>query len=136
MRYVDANVFIRLITRDEPAMTRSAATLFRRIELGEEEVAALEATVAEVCYVLGSRALYGLPPGEIRDRLHFLLSYRGVQMEDKARCLRALDLYATYSRLSFADALIAAAVEETPEREIYSYDRGFDGVAGVVRVEP
>lgn len=134
MRYLDANFFVRGLTQDEPGMSRAALELFRRIEQGREDVRVLEASVAEVVYVLASRALYALPRSSIREHLGYLLSYRSVHMDSKARCLRALDLYASISSINFADALVAAAALEEAQPEVYSFDAGLDRVPGVRRV--
>ena len=136
MRLLDTNMFVRLITADEPEMTAAAQTQFERFERGEAQALVLDAVVAEVAYVLGSRRLYGLAREEIHERLGFLLSLPGVQVENRSRCLRALELYKEHAQLSFVDALIAAAALGEPEAEVYSFDRGFDGVAGLTRVEP
>jgi predicted nucleic acid-binding protein len=117
-------------------MSPAGLRLFQRIANGSEQAAVLDATIAEVVYVLSSRSLYGLPREDIRDRLQSLLAYRALRVEHKTRCLAALDLYVRYPALSFGDALIAAAALDEPPYELYSYDRGFDRVAGVVRVEP
>jgi predicted nucleic acid-binding protein len=117
-------------------MSPAALGLFQRIGSGTEQVAVLDATIAEVVYVLSSRSLYGLPRADIRDRLQSLLAYRDLQVENRMRCLAALDLYVRHPALSFGDALIAAAVQDEDPYELYSYDRDFDRVEGVVRVEP
>jgi len=49
--------------------------------------------------------------------------------------LRALDLYATYP-IDFGDAILLAQMERQRTNEIYSYDRDFDRVPEVVRLEP
>jgi predicted nucleic acid-binding protein len=136
MRYLDTNIFIRYLTNDHPIMSPAAAALFASIADEKEGVIVLESTVAEVVYVLSSPRFYDISILELRDRLTVLLSTRGIVMEHKARCLRALDLCATYPVLNFGDAIVAAAAEEQPERGVYSYDRGFDRVEGVRRVEP
>jgi predicted nucleic acid-binding protein len=117
-------------------MATACHALFRRIDEGFEEVTVLDSTVAEVVYVLSSRALYGQPRDAIRNRLSVLLSIRGVRVENRARCLRALDIWVGNRLLNFGDTLLAAAAQEANEAEIYSYDRGFDRVEGVRRVEP
>jgi predicted nucleic acid-binding protein len=45
-------------------------------------------------------------------------------------------VYATNPSLGFEDALAAAYVEIEALDGIYSYDRGFDRIAGVKRFEP
>jgi predicted nucleic acid-binding protein len=136
MRYIDANVLVRYIAADDEAMFRAADALFDRVNAGEERVALLEVTIGEVAYVLASRRLYARPRHEIVERLQAILSHSGIQMVNKRRCLNALKLYANYNSLNFADSIICAAVLEEADSEVYSYDRGFDRVPGIARLEP
>lgn len=136
MRYIDTNVFIRCIANDSPVMSPASALLFDRLSRGEERAAVLESTVAEVVFVLGSRALYGFERTVIRDRLLALLLSQGIALEARTRCTRALDLFVENRAINFADALVAAACEEDESHELYSYDRGFDRISGLTRVEP
>ena len=136
MRYVDANVLVSYIANDDAEMFEAAQALFLRVDRGEERIALLDVTVAEVVYVLSSRRLYNLPPREFANRLAAMLSHRGIQMTQKRRCLDALELYATHKTLNFGDAILAATVLSEPETELYSFDKGFDRVPGVVRLEP
>jgi predicted nucleic acid-binding protein len=136
VRLLDANVIVRVLTNDVPAMADAARILFDRIEAGEEEVKLLEATVAEVVYVLGSRANYNRSREWITDRLISLLAITGFRMEHKSRCVHALELFAATRAISFADALVAAAALEQSPSEVYSFDQGFDRVEGITRLEP
>lgn len=104
---------------------------------GHEELTTSVATIAEATYVLSSqRGPYRLQPDEIAARLHPIVSLRGVVMPDKRVCIRALDVYAQYSFLDFADALRVAQMEAREITEILSYDRDFDRIPEVARVEP
>jgi predicted nucleic acid-binding protein len=60
---------------------------------------------------------------------------KGLQLAERQTMLRALDLYAAYN-IDFEDALIVAQMERQSISELYSYDRGFDKVAGISRREP
>jgi uncharacterized protein len=135
MRYIDANIFVRYITQDEPRMARAAMRLFEKVNAGEE-VAVLESTIAEVVYVLASPRIYALSSDEIRDRLQPLLLFDALRMGNKARCLRALDINAAESAIGFADALVSSAALDEPGAEVYSFDRDFDRIAGITRIEP
>jgi predicted nucleic acid-binding protein len=117
-------------------MTALAEALFQQLQRGEEQVRVLESVVAETIFVLTSRNLYNVARSEVRDRLAFALTLTGVEMENKARALQALELYAEQRRLSFVDALIAVAAMEERPSEVYSFDEGFDRIDGVTRVEP
>ena len=135
MRFVDTNIFVRYLTRDDPAKGAAALALFRRVQAGEEEVTTCESVVAEITYVLSSRRLYNLPHGEIHALLLPVLTLPSFQLPDKEVYLRALELYAAYP-LDFEDVMIVARMESRELTELYSYDRDFDRIEGITRREP
>jgi len=59
-----------------------------------------------------------------------------MRLNRKSIYFRALDIYETYPSLDFEDALSVAHMEFDELVEIVSYDRDFDRVPPVVRVEP
>ena len=137
MRFLDTNVILRFLTRDDEEKAAACFRLFQRVQRGEEEILTCEAVVSEVVYVLSSRrAGYGLSREAIRGRLAPILTLRGLRLPQKRVYLRALDIYASSPFLDFEDALAAAHMERHGISEIVSYDRGFDRVPGVRRVEP
>ena len=82
------------------------------------------------------RAPYRLSHEDVRARLLPILTLRGVRLPQKRVYLRALDLYASSPFLDFEDALAMAHVEHRRLTEIVSYDKNFDRVTGLQRVEP
>ncbi len=138
MKYLDTNIILRLLTRDDEAKAAGCHSLFQQAEgQGKQEVATTEAIITEVCYVLSSsRNPYKLTHEEIRARLVPVLSMRGLRLPRKRRYLRALDLYATYPVLDIEDAVCVAHMEAEGISEILSYDTDFDDVEEAQRVEP
>ena len=137
MRFLDTNVVLRYLTRDDEIKAEACFELLRRVQQGEEELTTCEAIVAEVVYVLSSPRLpYRLDHAQIRARLLPILTLRGVRLPHKRVCLRALDLYASSAFLDFEDALAVAHMERRGTAEIVSYDRDFDRVSGIRRTEP
>jgi predicted nucleic acid-binding protein len=137
MRFLDTNIILRYLTRDDHAKAEACYELFQRVMRGEEELFTCEAIVTEVAYVLSSsRAPYRLSHEEVRARLLPILALRGVRLPQKRVYLRALDLYASSSFLDFEDALAVAHMEQRGVREIVSYDKDFDRVTALQRVEP
>lgn len=137
MRFLDTNIIISYLTRDDEAKAEACYQLFQRVQLGEEELFTCEAVVSEVAYVLSSsRAPYRLSHADIKARLLPILTLRGVRLPQKRVYLRALDLYASAPFLDFEDALAVAHMEHRGLTEIVSYDRDFDRVTGLRRVEP
>ncbi|MBI5880340.1 MAG: type II toxin-antitoxin system VapC family toxin [Chloroflexi bacterium] len=134
-QFVDTNVFLRFLTRDHPKRAEACLALFQKAQRNEVRLTTAEAIIAEVVYVLASKQLYNLTPEEIRARLYPLLSMPGLKLPYRRMYLRALDLYAS-QRLDFEDALAIAHMERLKIGEIISYDREFDRVAGLQRIEP
>ena len=136
MRFLDTNVFIRFLTRDDPAKAEACRALFERLERDEETATTCEAIFVEIAYVLSARAHYGLSPEQIRDRLAPILVLPGLRLPNKRVYLRALDIMVDHPRLDFEDAVLAGHMERAGESNLYSYDREFDRVPGVARTEP
>lgn len=135
-RFVDANVFLRYLTGDDEEQAARCLGLFRRVEAGDELVTTSESVLTEVVWVLTSPNLYRADRLGVAQRLSSLLGLRGMQLPSRRLFLRALDLFATYPRLDFPDALSVAHTERGGLPAIVSFDRDFDGVPGVVREEP
>ena len=137
MRFLDTNVILRYLTRDDEAKADACYQLFQQVKQGEEELFTCEAIIAEVTYVLSSpRAPYQLNHSEIRDRLLPILALQGLNLPQKTVYLHALDLYASSPFLDFEDAVAVAHMEQRGANEIVSYDKDFDRIEGIHRTEP
>ncbi len=136
MQFVDANIFLRHLTGDIPSKAQACFELFQKAEKNQVQLTTSEAVIAEVVYVLSSsKQIYNLAREDIRARLYALLQLPGLKLTHRKMYLRALDLYATY-RLDFEDAVTIAHMEREKIKEVYAYDRGFDRVAAIKRLEP
>ena len=131
----DANIFVRLLTGDDAAKAARCLALFERARLGEISLITSEAIVAEVAYVLTSPRSYRFPRDVVAAALRPLLSDPGLQIDRKGAVLTALDLWGD-SNLDFADCLAASRVQHANLDGIYSYDRDFDRIPGIRRLEP
>ena len=137
MKFLDTNIILRFLTRDDETKAKACFELFQKVEQGKEQVLTCEAIIAEVAYVLSSpRGPYHLSHEEIRARLAPILALRGLKLPQKRQHLHALDLYATLPSLDFEDALAVAHMEKRGITKILSYDTDFDRVPEVKRVEP
>ncbi len=136
MRFLDANIILRYLTRDDEAKAQRCLSLFQRLSRGEEQVTTCEVILHEVLYVLTSKRHYGLSHEEAASRLRPVLSLRGLKIPQKRLYLRALDLYSSSQALDFGDAVAVGHVEDQGIEEVYSYDGHFDPIESVQRVEP
>lgn len=116
-------------------MNQIAGDLFRMAERGDVEVTTSDAVIAEVAFILTSRAHYGLAPADAADRLMAMLRLRGVKLRDKRVVLRSLDIWSDNPGLGFVDALTAAHGQQ-PGTELATFDSDFDPLPDITRWRP
>jgi predicted nucleic acid-binding protein len=134
-QFVDTNIFIRYLTRDDPQKAEACLRLFEQAKASGVILTTSESVLAEVVFVLGSPRGYRLSRADVRARLYPLVAMEGLKLADRRKYFRALDLYATHN-IDFEDALTVAHMEQYNLDELYSYDRDFDRVGEVKRIEP
>ncbi len=135
MQFVDANIFLRFLTRDDPVKAERVKELLERAERGEVALLTSESVIAELVFVLFSPRLYNLSRDRICALLTPIVLLKGLKLPQRAVFVRALDLYAT-TPMDFVDALAIAQMEAGQVTEVYSYDEHFDLVSGIRRIEP
>ena len=133
--FVDANVFLRYIVADHYDHSKRAQAFFRRAASGELAATTSESVLAEIVYVLQSPRQYNLPRARIRELVYPLLILRGMDIPELPTYLEALDLYARFD-VDFEDALSASHVRQRGLEAIVSFDRDFDALPNVSRIEP
>ncbi|MCI0563792.1 MAG: PIN domain-containing protein [Nitrososphaera sp.] len=136
MRFLDTNIILRYLTRDDPKKAEACFVLFQKVKKGQEILTTSETVIAEVVYVLSSPTIYNLSPQEIRARLLPIILLRGLKLPHKHLYSRALELYAAYPTLDFEDVLSLAHMERQKIRDIYSYDHHFNRISSIKRLEP
>lgn len=133
LRALDANVILRFLTDDVPEQATRCAVLLKRVEAGTEEVWLPELVLADVVWTL--EKFYHQPKSQIRELLTPILNLRGLRHANKKVAKRALQLYVE-KNIDWTDAVVAAQMIACKLSEIYSYDRDFEKVEGITRVEP
>lgn len=133
--FVDADVIVRLLTGDDLTKQKKAAELFERVERGELVLRTPVTTIADVVYVLSSPRLYKVDRSAVAEMLQTLIRLPGFEVDGRAEVMAALDIFAG-TRLDFGDALIAAGMLLAEEKTLYSYDRDFDKLHALTRIEP
>ena len=121
-RLIDTNVIVRFFVED-PEKThekfKGVFSFLKKVEMGEIAVELPELVLFETFYVLTKT--YKEPPGEVAQKLHDLMSFKGILMRDKpfiSLCLKKL----LSKNIGLLDAYLLAASEKKGVHEIYSYD--------------
>jgi predicted nucleic acid-binding protein len=112
---------MRYLTGDPPEQAERA----RRLIDGDEAVLIPVVALAETAFSLGRH--YTMPRATIVDLLETLLDHSNVDMLDLPRelALEGLALCRPSNRVSFADALIWAAVRAQPRGPLHTFDARF-----------
>ncbi len=130
MRFVDANVFIYVLTKSPRQSFRTSQGILTRIEKGEEAITST-AVIQEVVDWLE----YGGRRSEIGKFLTAINSYSTMHKSvpswaDMLSCLEHMDAH----DLDYVDALTVQMMKGANLREIYSNDKDFDRVEWIRRI--
>jgi len=131
--FLDTNILLRFLTRDDEGKAQQALDLLLRVERGEEKVITSPLVIFETIYTLQS--FYKVPRQLIKEQILSIISLRSLHLPDKNLYHRAFDLYVT-KNISFADAYNAVYMQAEEVSHIYSWDRDFDKIDGITRLEP
>lgn len=132
-RFLDTNILVRYLTNDDPAKAARALTLLERVAEGTEAAVTTPLVIFETVFLLEKS--YKLPKAAVREKIAAILSLPGLQLPEKPLCLQGLDYY-VHHNISYADAYNAAWMLREGVPEVYSWDREFDRVPGLSRIEP
>jgi predicted nucleic-acid-binding protein len=126
MRTVDANVLVRLATRDEPKQT-SAAEAFVS---GGAWVPQL--VLVEAMWVLAS--VYDLGPEKIAAAVEMLLKHRELTLQEAEVVAAALGQFKSRPALGFSDCLILAVARKAGHLPLGTFDRELSKLKGTERL--
>jgi len=122
MTFIDANIFIRAITRDNLEMALLAASYFDRVNKGKVVGFVEDSTVAEVLFVLMSKKHYNFSRIEATIRLKILLEIENIHHDYKNQLINALDKFAS-SKLDFVDCLATSYKDACIVDKVFSFDK-------------
>lgn len=130
---VDANVILRFLLNEPPDMAEKAAKLFQAVADKQLTLIVDDLIVAEVVWVL--KSFYKQNIADIATTLRDFLLQDGIESPDKMTILYALTLFET-KNVDFIDALVTARIQNREIETIFSFDRHFDRLPGVRRIDP
>jgi predicted nucleic-acid-binding protein len=133
MRLLDTNILLRYFTWDDEEKAQKALALFTRIETGEEKVETSLPVIFETIFTLKKQHKMSLPP--IKELLLPILRSRGLRVPSKTLCIAVLKLFAERN-ISYAHAFNVVYMQSKGMTEGYSWDKDFDHLEGITRIEP
>ena len=130
---IDANIILRFLTNDDPQKAEACAVLLEKVERNEHQVWLPDLVLADVIWTL--ERFYRQSKEKIADLLTPIVSLRGLHCSSKEAIFLALRLYVRHN-IDWTDAFVAAQVTLQKVGTIYSYDRDFDRIPELERLEP
>ena len=132
MRTIDANVILRYLTNDIPDQAKQAEELLKRVEAGIEDVFLPDIILADIIWILDR--YYKQTREDIREWITTILSLQGLTFSDKDMALNALDIYVD-NKIDWSDAFTASQMLQRGITEIYSFDKHFNRIEGIAKIE-
>lgn len=131
--FVDANVFIRYLVVDDENKAERCKKLFEKAVRGEIKLFTTTLVVAEIVWVLTK--FYNWSKDEVCDNLKLILNTPHIRFAEKHLLLQALEEYKA-TNVDFIDAYHAHVIQKRTTSTLYSYDKDFDKLADLQRLEP
>jgi predicted nucleic acid-binding protein len=131
--FVDTNIFIRYLTKDDPSKYAKCREIFRKTIEGEIEVVTSALVIAELIWTLLS--YYKVPKADVIEKVSIIIATENLFIPDKDIIADALVLYAR-KNIDYIDAYNAAFMKYQGLQEICSYDEDFDAIETLQRTTP
>ena len=132
-KFVDTNIFLRYLTRDDPSKYEGCRTLFKNAIEGKIALATSGMVIAELVWTLLS--YYKVPKAEVVEKISIIVATDNLLIPDKEMISEALLLYGM-KNIDYIDAYNAVLMKAHGLNAIYSYDEDFDSIEGMKREEP
>lgn len=131
--FIDTNIFLRALTKDDLKAFGAVIELLQKIKGGYYKAYTSSLVLAEIAWVLGS--YYKLKKLDVVKALDSITSLNGLQFIEGQDIVRALELYRSLN-VKFIDCLISTTLVSHPKDWIIvSYDKDFDKLK-ILRLEP
>jgi len=131
--FVDTNIFLRYLTKDDPSKYEKCREMFKRAMKGEIAITTSGMVIVELVWTLLS--YYKVPKAEVIEKVSVIVGTKNLSIPEKHIVADALVLYAR-KNIDFIDAYNAVFMRYHGLREIFSYDEDFELMEDIQRREP
>ena len=133
MRFIDTNIFLRLLTGDHPRKAEACLKMFRRALEKQEPLFTSDLVIAEIIWVL--EGFYHLKKEEIVDKVEKILNTPNLHCQNKKLLQECLILYLEKD-IDFIDAYNAVLMKKNKIEAIHTYDKDFKSISWITSREP
>lgn len=133
MKFVDTNIFLRLLLWDDAPKAEACRKFFKKSIEHNELLFTTPLVIAEIVWVL--EKFYHYHRTKVVESLLQILITDNLQIEGKEILMESLGLY-QLKKIDFIDAFNAVTMLEKGISTIYSYDNHFNTIKSIRRQEP
>ena len=133
MKFIDTNIFIRFLVNDIPQKADACEKIFKNAIARKETLFTTEMVIAEIIWVLES--YYELSQLEVQEKVEKILNTPNLICPNKDLILNALTIYVE-KNIDYIDAYNALILKNKGITELYSYDKHYDRMDWLTRLEP
>ena len=133
MKFIDTNIFIRFLVNDIPRKADACEKIFKNAVAKKETLFTTEMVIAEIIWVLES--YYDLSQKEAQEKVEKILNTPNLICPRKDLILNALTIYGE-KKIDYIDAYNALILKDKGIKELYSYDKHYDRMDSLTRLEP
>jgi len=133
MKFIDTNIFIRFLVNDIPQKADACEKIFKNAVAKKETLFTTEMVIAEIIWVLES--YYELSQQEVQEKVEKILNTPNLICPHKDLILNALTIYSE-KNIDYIDAYNALILKGKGIKELYSYDKHYDRMDWLTRLEP
>lgn len=130
---LDTNVLLRHITGDHAELTPRARAFIGRVQAGEISVRISDQAVFETAHTM--MGMYRATREDVRDAVLPFIRLPNVLIQRKSQWDDVFALFLS-TPLSLVDSYHVVLMSRLRITEIVSFDRDFDRVPGITRIEP
>lgn len=131
--FVDTNIFLRILTEDDPEKAAKCQDLFRKGISRKTSLHTNAMVMAEIIWTLES--YYRCSRREIRDKIEKILNTPNLKVENSDLIAEAVALYEE-KNIDYIDCFNAIYAKKERMDLIYSYNSDFDRLSMTLRREP
>lgn len=130
--FADTNIFIRLYLQDNPKLSPLAKEIISNCEDGRYILVICPVTILEIAWLLLS--FYKISKEKVLLLFEEILQIHNIEIIDRLSIEKTISIYKA-KNIDITDAYWIAIMEQEKISEIFSFDRDFDKIKGVKRIE-
>jgi predicted nucleic acid-binding protein len=131
--FIDTNILLRYLTADDPDKFERCKDLFERALEKKIVLLTSDMVIAELIWTLNS--FYKVPKDEIIEKVTIIINTPNLKIPSKKLISEVLVLF-SQENIDYIDAYNAVFMKKNGCAQFFSYDKDFDRIENIKRMEP